>query len=194
LHDIFVYPLCTPQLWLDNEMLDENGIRNYMSNAQHTAQGARVQGNVSDGPAEQLVEAMGRFQFNGFSFGIEGSAMAKRPADAPPLNSFLVWRGNAVGSNGGFGIGSDLEITPGEQAPSATIDPDLYNYRLCLALSAFGSYPPGISGRQEQPRMAEMVLEHNTVAQSSTPLIVGHGASGLYGRGNSFAMPAPPST
>jgi hypothetical protein len=28
------------QLWLENEVLDENGVRNYMASARHTHQGA----------------------------------------------------------------------------------------------------------------------------------------------------------
>lgn len=39
--------------------------------------------------------------------------MARRPADAPPLNAFFVYRGNKVHSNGGFSLGADKVITPG---------------------------------------------------------------------------------
>ena len=73
------------QLWLDNEVIDENGVRNYMSNAKHTAPGARLRNiDAPEAPAEQSVDVMGSFQFNGYSFGVEGSSMANRPADAPP--------------------------------------------------------------------------------------------------------------
>ena len=95
--------------------------------------------------------------------------MADRPADAPPLNSFLVWRGNKVGSNGGFGLGVDAQITPGDDEKSS---------RNPLA---------------EQPRLAEVVLEGNSVADSPVPLGLGSGITGLFGRGNSFEVPTTAS-
>ena len=51
------------QLWLDNEVLDENGVRNYMSNAKHTQEGARLRNITSgNGAAQQDVDVMGSFQ------------------------------------------------------------------------------------------------------------------------------------
>lgn len=51
------------QLWLDNEVLDENGVRNYMSNAKHTQEGARLRNvTVPKGSAQQDVDVMGSFQ------------------------------------------------------------------------------------------------------------------------------------
>ena len=64
-------------------------------------------------PPEQDPRYMGSFQFNGFSFGVEGSSMAHLPKNYPPLNAFLVWRNNIVHSGGGFGLGVDTFITPG---------------------------------------------------------------------------------
>eukprot|EP00937_MAST-01D_sp_MAST-1D-sp2_P006814 g6814.t1 len=144
----------TRQLWLENEVLDENGVRNYMASARHTAQGARLR-NASTGasgaPAQQSVDVMGSFQFNGFSFGVEGSSLADRPSDAPPLDSFLVWRRNRVGASGGFGLGVDRAITPGVKAAVA-----------------------------RQPPLAEVLLEGNSVEEpSSVPFDVVPGASGL---------------
>ena len=47
-----------------SQVLDENGVRNYMSMARHTEAGARLR-NLSNpaggGPAEQSVGAMGRY-------------------------------------------------------------------------------------------------------------------------------------
>ena len=109
---------------------------------------------------------MGSFQFNGFSFGVEGSSLADRPADAPPLDAFLVWRRNRVGANGGFGLGSDSVITPGVAAAA------------------------GEAARQSQPPMAEMLLEGNVVEKpSAVPFDVMPGAPGLFGRANSFDVP-----
>jgi hypothetical protein len=43
------------QLWLDNEVLDENGVRNYMSTAMHTAEGARLRNTTTPkGVAQQV--------------------------------------------------------------------------------------------------------------------------------------------
>jgi hypothetical protein len=56
---------------------------------------------------------MGSFQFNGFSFGTVGGDSGTKP-DTPPLNSFIVWRGNKVMSNGGFSLASDGLMTPGD--------------------------------------------------------------------------------
>lgn len=54
------------QLWLDNEVLDENGVRNYMSNAKHTQEGARLRNITSGkGAAQQDVDVMGSFQVSG---------------------------------------------------------------------------------------------------------------------------------
>lgn len=113
---------------------------------------------------------MGAFQFSGYSFGVEGSAMAGRPADAPPLNSFLVWRGNKAWSNGGFGLGGDTALTPG--------------------VSRHAGDAGGARGRKEQPRMAEVLLEDNWVGSSPQPLSLGYGITGLYGRANSFPVPS----
>jgi hypothetical protein len=45
------------QLWLDNEVLDENGVRNYMSNAKHTLEGARLRNaTTAEGVAQQNVK------------------------------------------------------------------------------------------------------------------------------------------
>jgi len=41
------------QLWLDNEVLDENGVRNYMSSALHTPQKARITNSTQVKPAQQ---------------------------------------------------------------------------------------------------------------------------------------------
>lgn len=41
------------QLWLDNEVLDENGVRNYMASAQHTPQQARITNSTQVRPAQQ---------------------------------------------------------------------------------------------------------------------------------------------
>ena len=51
------------QLWLDNEILDENGVRNYMSNAKHTQEGARLRNATAPkNTAQQDVDVMGSFQ------------------------------------------------------------------------------------------------------------------------------------
>ena len=51
------------QLWLDNEVLDENGVRNYMSNAKHTQEGARLRNiTTPKDTAQQDVDVMGSFQ------------------------------------------------------------------------------------------------------------------------------------
>ena len=45
------------QLWLDNEVLDENGVRNYMSTAMHTAEGARLRNTTTPkGVAQQVCQ------------------------------------------------------------------------------------------------------------------------------------------
>jgi len=41
------------QLWLDNEVLDENGVRNYMASASHTPQKARITNSTEVKPAQQ---------------------------------------------------------------------------------------------------------------------------------------------
>ena len=84
--------------------------------------------------------------------------------DAPPLNSFFTWRGNTIHSNGGFGLGVDGFITPGAAA-SVRAEP--------------GAAPA-------QPRMAEVLLEHNEVRMSTVPFAKGPGVAGLLLRGNSF--------
>ena len=102
---------------------------------------------------------MGTFQFNGYSFGIEGGSVHTRPDDAPPLNSFIVWRGNSVEGNGGFGLAAAAATAPGEERVA----------------------PAG------QPRMAELLLEHNTVRHSSAPFHAETDlAAGLLLRGNAF--------
>ena len=113
----------------------------------------------------------GAFQFSGFSFGTVGAnGGGSRPLDAPPINSFIVWRGNKVHSNGGFNLGSDGIQTPGrEQAFDDSHD---------------------TAGNLAQPFTAEVVLEHNTVRDSAVPFARGSGATGVGGlllRGNSFA-------
>ena len=81
--------------------------------------------------------------------------------NAPPINSFLIWRRNAVTGNGGFGLAAAAATTPGASARAA------------------------IEG--EQPRMAELLLEHNVVKQSAAPFAVAVGmAAGLMLRGNEF--------
>ena len=112
-----------------------------------------------DSPAEQSVDVMGSFQFNGFSFGVEGSSMASRPDDAPPLNSFIVWRGNSVSSNGGFSLGADVFITPGDALGRTS---------------------------KSQPKMCDLLVENNQVGNSVVPFAQGEGVTGLYHRGNAF--------
>ena len=83
---------------------------------------------------------MGAFQFAGFSFGTVGAnGGGDRPLDAPPINSFIVWRGNKVHSNGGFSIASDVDMTPGAELRAA----------------------PQSTG--SQPFTSEVLLEANTV-------------------------------
>eukprot|EP01052_Picozoa_sp_SAG31_P030059 SAG31_NODE_3051_length_4742_cov_35.992031_4_plen_160_part_00 len=152
------------QLWLDNEVLDENGVRNYMSNAMHTQQGARLRNTTTPkGVAQQDVDVMGSFQFNGFSIGVEGSSMTNRPADAPPLNSFFIYRRNKVHSMGGFSLGADVVITPGVQE---------------------------VENNQEarQPKMTEILMEGNMVSDSPVPFAKGAGVTELYLRSNSFQL------
>ena len=148
------------QLWADNAVLDENGVRNYMAAAAHTPAGARLRNESCVAPAQQAPRVMGALQFNGYSFGVEGGSVHTRPDDAPPINSFLIWRRNQVIGNGGFGLAAAAATTPGEQAHAA----------------------------DGQPRMAELLLEHNVVRQSAAPFSVAAGmAGGLMLRGNSFA-------
>jgi hypothetical protein len=69
---------------------------------------------------------MGAFQFSGFSFGTVGAnGGGARPMGAPPINSFIVWRGNKVHSNGGFSLASDVDMTPGDfhEEPEAAAQP-----------------------------------------------------------------------
>ena len=147
------------QLWLDNEVLDENGVRNYMSNAMHTQEGARLHnGTTPKGVAQQDVGIMGSFQFYGFSIGVEGSSMANRPADVPPLNSFFIYRRNKVHSMGGFSLGADVVITPGMEVEAGV-----------------------------QPKMTEVLMEGNEVGDSPAPFAKGEGVTELFLRSNSFS-------
>ena len=93
-----------------------------------------------------------------------------RPLDAPPIDSFIVWRGNKVHSNGGFNLASDGIQTPG--VVESEVD-------------KFWS-----TSSKAQPFTSEVVLEHNTVRDSAVPFARGSGATavgGLLLRGNSFA-------
>jgi len=133
-----------------------------MAKAQHTEQGARLRNASLGGKAEQSVDYMGSFQFNGFSFGVEGSSMAMRPADAPPLNSFMVWRGNKVSSTGGFSLGADYAGIPGSEAEAK-------------------------QAATAQPCMSEVLMEGNKVEQSAYPFAKREGGiTGLLLRANSF--------
>ena len=110
---------------------------------------------------------MGAFQFAGFSFGTVGAnGGGDRPLDAPPINSFIVWRGNKVHSNGGFSIASDVDMTPGAELRE------------------------GHQSTGAQPFTSEVLLEANTVQDSAVPFARGSGATAVGGillRGNSFA-------
>jgi hypothetical protein len=111
----------------------------------------------------QDVAVMGSFQFNGFSIGVEGSSMDNRPADAPPLNSFFIYRRNKVHSMGGFSLGADAVITPGLQEDESE------------AAAA------GV-----QPKMTEVLMEGNIVGDSPAPFGKGQGVTEVFFRANSF--------
>ena len=97
---------------------------------------------------------MGAFQFAGFSFGTVGAnGGGDRPLDAPPINSFIVWRGNKVHSNGGFSIASDVDMTPGAELRE------------------------GHQSTGAQPFTSEVLLEANTVQDSAVPFARGSGAT-----------------
>jgi hypothetical protein len=86
--------------------------------------------------------------------------MTNRPVDAPPLNSFFIYRRNKVHSMGGFSLGADIVITPG--------------------LKAEGS--EGV-----QPKMTEVLMEGNEVGNSPVPFAKGEGVEELFLRSNSFS-------
>ena len=88
--------------------------------------------------------------------------MTNRPMDAPPLNSFFVYRRNKVHSMGGFSLGADIVITPG------------------LEEKAEGS--EGV-----QPKLTEVLMERNVVRNSPVPFAKGEGVEELFLRSNSFS-------
>ena len=87
--------------------------------------------------------------------------MTNRPVDAPPLNSFFIYRRNKVHSMGGFSLGADIVITPGLEFEAE-----------------------GIEG--VQPKMTEVLMEGNVVGNSPVPFAKGEGVEELFLRSNSF--------
>lgn len=89
--------------------------------------------------------------------------MTNRPEDAPPLNSFFIYRRNKIHSMGGFSLGADIAITPGDDKE---------------AQASVGM----------QAKMTEVLMEGNTVGDSPMPFAKGQGVEELFLRSNSFAV------
>lgn len=89
--------------------------------------------------------------------------MTNRPQDAPPLNSFFIYRRNKVHSMGGFSLGADIAITPGLETKKSE----------------------GSAG--VQPKMTEVLMERNVVRNSPVPFAKGEGVEELFLRSNSFS-------
>ena len=136
---------------------------------------------------------MGAFQFSGFSFGTVGAnGGGARPMGAPPINSFIVWRGNKVHSNGGFSLASDVDMTPGDfRGSEAAAQPFTSEVLLDYIIQPLVELYGGAEGLVT----SEVLLEGNTVHDSAVPFARGSGVTavgGLLLRGNSFADEAVP--